>query len=191
MRDFDIRRELRADILGSHLEDPETVVVDELGLLRGSTRVDVAVINGELHGYEIKSAEDTLARLAGQAKAYSQVFDRVTLVASERHVAHALELVPSWWGILVASPDRERVRLAELRDGHRNGDIRPRAVAEFLWKDEALAMLATRGAARGYGGRARGVVWDRICEVYTLDEIRSEVRARLKQRRPTLRAAPS
>jgi hypothetical protein len=48
-------------------------MLDEFGLEHGEVRVDVAVINGELHGYEIKSERDTLERLPRQVKAYSAV----------------------------------------------------------------------------------------------------------------------
>jgi hypothetical protein len=33
----------------------------------------------------------------------------------------------------------------------------PRAMAEFLWRDDALALLEARGAARGMRGKPRRV----------------------------------
>ena len=63
MRDSEIRNTLRATLLSEHAGDPTAVVIDELGICQGSARIDMAVVNGSLNGYEIKSDLDTLARL--------------------------------------------------------------------------------------------------------------------------------
>jgi len=60
------------------------------------------VINGELHGFELKSERDTLARLEDQAELYSQVFDRMTLIIAKRHLEKAVPKIPRWWGIIAA-----------------------------------------------------------------------------------------
>lgn len=64
--DIEIRSALHRKKLRQLHERADTLVIDELGLAHAKARVDVAVINGCLHGYEIKSAQDTLDRLAGQ-----------------------------------------------------------------------------------------------------------------------------
>ena len=73
--------------------------MDEFAILEGSGRIDVAVVNSKLHGYEIKSAVDTLERLPSQQESYSKVFDRITLVADERHIPEAVKILPPWWGL--------------------------------------------------------------------------------------------
>ncbi len=65
-----LRRALPSD-LAPYL-DADTLVVDELDLC-GLTRVDVAVVNGHLSGFEIKGSTDSLRRLPGQVTVYSQV----------------------------------------------------------------------------------------------------------------------
>jgi hypothetical protein len=62
MRDGDIRAALHAHLIVEHQEEPDTRFLDELSLC-GLVRVDVAVINGTLAGYELKSDQDTLRRL--------------------------------------------------------------------------------------------------------------------------------
>ena len=71
---------------GDAQNDPQTLIVEELGIRQGAARVDVAVVNGSLHGYEIKSARDTLERLPKQSELYSSVFDTITLVTAENHL---------------------------------------------------------------------------------------------------------
>jgi hypothetical protein len=64
--DFDIRLALHAKRLRRLKTHPNTLVIDELGLAHAKSRIDVAVINGCIHGYEIKSDKDTLDRLSKQ-----------------------------------------------------------------------------------------------------------------------------
>ena len=89
----------------STLRETDTIIVEELGLCRGSVRADIAVINGLMKGFEIKSDRDTLQRLLTQAMVYSRVFDTATLVTAERHVAGAMLALPPWWGIEVIGND--------------------------------------------------------------------------------------
>ena len=82
--DPDIRAVLKSRLQAKHALEPDTVVVEELGLCQGQVRVDMAVVNGVLHGYEIKSDCDTLRRLPNQVVAYGKVLDRATLVVGVR-----------------------------------------------------------------------------------------------------------
>ena len=60
MKDIDIREELRNTTPSQFKYDSTTKIVEELGLSEGAFKIDIAVINGSLIGYEIKSEEDTL-----------------------------------------------------------------------------------------------------------------------------------
>jgi hypothetical protein len=95
-RDADVRPALRATLLSRHAGETDTVLIEELGICRGQVRVDLAVVNGELHGYEIKSDRDSLRRLAVQLDFYGKVCDRATLVVAQRHLHHALDVLPAW-----------------------------------------------------------------------------------------------
>jgi hypothetical protein len=181
--DADIRPLLRAHVAAEHALQPDTVFVEELGLCRGQVRVDLAVVNGSFHGYEIKSDRDSLRRLDTQVAVYSKVVDRATIVVGQRHLEDVRETVPSWWGIIrIDSPANRSPRLRRVRRGRRNPTIEPRALVELLWLEDALALLDGRGLARGVRGKPRRVVWDRICEHFTVDAIAREVRTRLKAR---------
>ena len=171
---------LRQDLATKHRDEPDTVLIDELGICQGSARVDLAVVNGQLHAYEIKSARDTLRRLAVQAPLYSKVFERVTLVCAERHVARALGAVPSWWEVLRIIPGRQRPRFERVRRGRQNPRRDVRAVVELLWLEEAVSVLARHDVLRGLRGKPRATLWDKICAVLATEEIDEVVRAHLK-----------
>ena len=189
--DEQIREALRVLLGNAHRSDAQTVILEELGLLRGEVRVDLAVVNGVLHGYEIKSSRDTLRRLRSQVAIYGRVLDRATLVVGARHLRQAVSMLPEWWGVLVASPGSAGIELVTVRDEHDNPGRQARSLVELLWLEEATALLAERGDLRGARGKPRRVVWQRVCERYTLDEIAAVVRERLKARvaRPESRAS--
>ena len=94
MRELEVREAMRAGPLRRYLNDTHSRVVDELAICMGEARIDMAVINGKLSGYEIKSESDTLIRLPKQADVYARVFDELTLVMDRRHSEGALKMLP-------------------------------------------------------------------------------------------------
>jgi hypothetical protein len=183
MRDQDLRSALVVQVLSTHLGDVNTLVRHELGICAGRRRVDVAVINGEISGWEIKSDEDTLTRLAGQVEAYGQVLDRATLVTTQRWEECARRRIPEWWGITIVKETSTGKLIQECRRSEDNsGRVDPMSVAQLLWRQEALDELRERGQARGLSSKARHYVWERLAEVISLDELRGVIRARLKAR---------
>lgn len=137
--DADIRPALRAHILAKHSGAADTRIIEELGLCRGQTRVDLVVVNGALHGYEIKSERDSLRRLSIQVELYGQVLDRATLVVGDHYLAKSLDLVPEWWGVLRIKPTSKGLQFGTVRRGRKNPFRNPRSLVELLWRDDAIA----------------------------------------------------
>jgi len=191
MRDWDVRQVLKKGLEAEHAGDPATLVLDELGLEHGDVRVDVAVINGEVHGYELKSARDTLERLPRQIVAYSAALDRATLVVAHSHLEKAAALVPTWWGLNIAVPvDDGAVRIEPNRPALRNPELQPLSVARLLWRPEALKILEEVGADRGVRSKPRAFLYQRLTECLTPDQLRDRVRLALKTRSGWRAAAP-
>lgn len=182
MRDLDVRTALRAGELALHQGQPNTLIVEELGLHHGEVRVDVAVVNGEIHGYEIKSAKDSLVRLPDQARAYSAALDRVTLVIAECHLARAMGIIPEWWRVQIAEETTAGIVFSNVREGRRNPSIDPIALLELLWKEEAITILDELGAARGWRSKRLSLIYGRLAELLTVEELGKRVRQALKSR---------
>jgi hypothetical protein len=180
--DADIRDVLLERLRERHSDELGVAFLEEIGLCRGQVFVDVAVVNGSIHGYEIKSDRDSLRRLAGQVAMYGRVLDRASLVVGSKHIDQAVKAVPPWWEIQVVEARSSGLRLKRLRAGWKNPARDARALVELLWLDAALALLAERGGIRGYRGRSRREIWDRLCGLYTVDEIAEAVRKELKAR---------
>lgn len=177
MRDLDIRLELRAE-LGRRFSGD--IIRGELGLCLGQTRVDLAVVNGHLHGYEIKSDRDTLARFPAQIKLYNRVLDFSTIVCSERHLGAILDRLPDHWGIIEVSGTPERVVLTHLRAPTLNGSQDPLAIAQLLWRDEVAEILRNRDEIVRTR-ETRWNLWDRLAAL-PLETLQREVRLKLKER---------
>lgn len=182
MRDKDVRAALLRELELKHGHEDGTRVVEEMGVWSGSVRIDVAVINGSLSGFELKSDRDTLDRLPLQAEIYSQVFDHVSLVVGERHAARATEHVPRWWGVVIAVERHGSVVLSPVRDALPNPAVDPYLVAQLLWKDEGLAILAEHGPAAGWRSRRVREIHHHLARELTIDELRAAVREVLKRR---------
>jgi hypothetical protein len=182
MRDIDVRRAVRFWLDSLHAGDEDTRIVEEMGIWAGSVRIDVAVINGEFHGFELKSAKDTLERLPSQAALYSEVFDRVTLVVAEKHVAKARRLIPSWWGISTARDMQGEVRLHQSRLAKQNPRPQPIQIARLLWRPEALALLTRRGMDQGVRSKPADALAQKLAICLPIDDLRAEVRLALKSR---------
>lgn len=115
-------------------------------------------------------AEDTLTRLAGQVDAYGQVLDRATLVTTQRWEERARQRIPSWWGSTVVEETPAAIVVHERRQSKDNSRrLNPMALAQLLWRTEALDELRQCGQARGLSAKARYYVWERELLVSSCD----------------------
>jgi hypothetical protein len=187
MRDSHVRAAVLRRLDREYVDDPNTRVVEEMGLWAGSVRVDIAVINGELSGIELKSDRDTLERLPFQSEIYSRIFDRMELVVGARHKEKAKKQVPEWWTITVAAEKDGTIQLETDRAGERNLEPDPYLIAQLLWKEEALAVLEAKGLAKGWRSKRAKLIHQRLASELPLAELSNNVRAVLKARDGWLR----
>ena len=105
-------RQALTDELNNRKSGKTSRIVQELGVWHGVARIDIALIDSHLHGFEIKSDRDTLDRLLNnQMEVYNAVFDRVTLVVGGHLFIEAFKLIPEWWGLEVARLVRDYLPL--------------------------------------------------------------------------------
>ncbi len=191
MRDQDIRDSLRQELVAAYGSDSSTLIVEELGICCGMARVDVAVVNGELKGFEIKSEKDTLGRLPAQSGMYGKVFDTMSIVLGLRHLQAAESFLPNWWGIVVADRDVDGfLCLQRVRKESNNTNQDALSLVQLLWRDEALALLHVAGLAAGLRKRPRRYLWAALAQNFCLSDLRGVIRERLKLRRNWRVAAP-
>lgn len=171
-----IRAVLRADLATRF---PGAVVLDELGLDYGASRVDVAVVDDTgLHGFEIKSPVDKLDRLPRQVAGYGRVLDTVTLVAAADHMAGAERLVPAWWGLWVVDGQGFK----EARQAGSNPAPDPVAIAKLLWREEAEALVRRGARPAGLSRMTKAALQEVLVARHALPDLRGLVREALRAR---------
>ena len=187
MREPEIKSALATYLHNLPSTSEEALVVEEINVCEGAARIDVLFIDDCLHGFEIKSRVDTMARWPDQICYYQEVFERVTIVIGVNHLTKALQEIPTWCGLMLASKVGDKVSIEPFRDCTENPHRDRLSLAQLLWRDEAVATLERHGYAKGVKSKTRPIIWDRVANSLSLDDIGSEVRAALKARGETWR----
>lgn len=191
MRDCDVRSAVKAWLSTEHARDEDTRLVEEMGVWSGSVRIDIAIINGSLNGYELKSDRDTLGRLPRQAKLYGHVFDYLSLVVGIRHAEDAKRILPGWWGIMLAICREEGIELISHRHAEPNPAPNAYLIAELLSKEEAIGILQNFGLDKGWRSKRIQLIHERLSKELALCDLRDQVRKALKQRPRSVKVCQS
>lgn len=176
--DLIIRSALKKDLKIHYSKEGEKFkIIEELGIRHGSTRIDIAVVNGIMHGYEIKSDLDTLKRLPEQMKEFNAVFDQLTLVVGKQHLYQAMQIVPEWWGIKIAKINSaNRVIFQTIREAEENRKQESVSIARLLWRGEALRILEGHDRAEGVRSKPRDFIYARMADRLDKETLKGEVR---------------
>jgi hypothetical protein len=179
-RDPELRELLVRRLDHQYGDDPDTFLCHEFTICRSRARIDVAVINGSLTGFEIKSAADRLDRLPRQCREYERVFDTITVVSAPGHLLGVIDLVPDWYGIWMADPGAER-SLEPVRQAHANPQPSTRARLALLWRSEMLSVAAEHCVPTARRATRRMLV-DQLMETVPPAALHGAVKDRLKTR---------
>ncbi|WP_179032886.1 sce7726 family protein [Paenibacillus kribbensis] len=183
LRDPEIRSVLIEQLILEHSNSTETLIINEMSVSQGISRVDVAVLNGIMQGYEIKSESDKLVRLPLQVNEYNKVFERMTIVTADNYLEDVRKIVPTWWGIIKVSNKKGMATLKTVKKGRRNPSLDSLALAQLLWRDEAIKLLKQRGLEKGVLSKPKREIYKRIADSIKAEELKLEVNQFLKTRK--------
>lgn len=174
--DIIIRSALREYLKKRHAKDKKLRIIEELGVRHGTARIDIAVVNGIMHGYEIKSDCDTLERLPEQMDEFDTIFDKLTLVVGKRHLYKAIHIVPDWWGIMVAKINTDnKVIFHTIREAENNQEQVGVSIARLLWREEALQILEERNKADDVRHKPRKFIYERLADTLDAEALKQRV----------------
>ena len=180
MRDYDIRLALKQNQL-QEFYNSSSLIVEELELPCAGARIDVAVVNGSLHGFEIKSERDTLSRLPYQIEAYTKVFDFISVIAGKKHLSKVENILPDWVGLYQCDDKSICNPISIIRKPEKNENTEAFHLAKLLWKEELLSIFIENKIKHSKSLRA----WT-LCEILTdiFDKqiLPDMVRTKLKKR---------
>lgn len=120
------------------------VIINEMVVANWSRRADIAVANGRLYGFEIKSEADSLRRLSGQIDTFSQYFDKVTIVAASKFIREIVNSYPDSIGVLEVYRDAAGLKIRQVRSGRINEIKDHSVIAGHLTKNEIETYLRVR-----------------------------------------------
>ncbi|WGQ09933.1 sce7726 family protein [Pedobacter gandavensis] len=183
MRDQHIRAAFHRTILAGAHKDTSTQVIDELGLKNGEIRADIAVINGKIFGYEIKTDKDNLLRLSSQVSAYSDVFHQAYVITGEKHLQKVLDKLPEWWGVYGINISEENVISFNLvRPGQKNVHQNPFTLAQLLWKEEVIKLLQKQYNCVAKISYTKQKLYEILVKQCNVDELSENVLSIIKKR---------
>ena len=126
-------------------------IIDEKVI--GKSRADImAVTDGIIIGYEIKSDLDTYARLKTQVRNYNKYFDVCYVVVGKSHQKGVIKHIPEFWGVLVVSEEDGQVNVFELRSADMNPKDTIANKLSLLWKNE-IQNIAVRNGLPKYSNK--------------------------------------
>lgn len=159
--------------LGFWNKDPESTV-------DCSFRADLALANGRLVGFEIKSQKDSLKRWASQMTAYSNVFDEIWLCSHGKHLHRALEITDKHIGVLAVDDSGS---ITVVRYATENTKLNFYDLSGLLWKDELLSFSSLNNIIEIKSRMTKNEIRDVLSERSSLTELKPYVLQKLKERK--------
>lgn len=112
-------------------------------------RADLVVLSGaETHGFEIKTAQDTLTQFVRQRPIYEYQFHRCVLAVTAKHVEQALRLAPALWGIALLAEDHEFVKFLREPGLNPNPAFDSEVLLSNLWVDDLHWITSQTGRSQ-------------------------------------------
>ncbi|MCC4261113.1 sce7726 family protein [Pseudomonas aestusnigri] len=183
----DIRLNLREWVECRMGLSPTDVLIDELGFVNRAKdkapdytyRADLALANGRLVGFEIKSGADTLKRWPDQSQAYLRVFDEVWLCTHGKHLEKAMAITPKQAGVMLVD---DYGSLAVVREAKRSNSVDAYDLSGLLWKEE-LIELCDINQIETKSRETKADLRLKVSSILGLDSIRQHVLEKLKIRK--------
>lgn len=123
---------------------PPQKILNEITISDGLARPDLIAIYSYSHCYEIKGDHDQIHRIVRQFTHYQSSFKKNTLITTQRHLKKALELLPQFWGIILAINDNETIKFKYVRKSSHNPFYRKDIASKILWKAEMQSLLESK-----------------------------------------------
>ena len=152
----------------------------------GHSRADAVLVTFKsVYGIEIKSDQDTYARLDRQIKDYDRYFFKNYVVVGTRHAAHITEHVPDYWGIITVEIEAGKEDFYLLRKPLRNPNFDISETLSLLWKTELIHILA-RNNFPLYKEKSKEYIRKRLLAYIPAEKLLKEVCIELMERDYTL-----
>lgn len=148
----------------------------------GTSKADCVIVNGISTCYEIKTDYDNLTRLAPQLASYVKIFDKVTVVVSEKHLNSVLNFAPEPVGVILLNKKGafQEIRAAQLIDT----DIDIKVLMRSLRREEYVGLTeAVYGVAPNVSNTEIFRECERLLTLAANERVRKEFRKVIRRTR--------
>nr|WP_306172755.1 sce7726 family protein [Pseudomonas edaphica] len=184
LRDKEIRSAL-VDHLMKRSPRPARVL-EELTIDNGNAIADVVACYRQMHCYEIKGETDNVRRVLLQSEFYSRSFPKLTLVTTENHIRFAMERIPTYWGVILAAPGKDRTTLRYLRKAGSNPMFSKKDALLMLWKAELTALATAHPRVIFKKSFNRDTIAEQISFQLSRDDALAGIQSALVERRSNI-----
>ncbi|MGB2862637.1 MAG: sce7726 family protein [Sedimentisphaerales bacterium] len=122
-------------------------VIEELRIHNGNAIADVVALYKEAHCFEIKGDGDKIERAIKQGHYFNLAFRKITLVTTTKHSDKAIDVLPEFWGIIIAEKKNNNITLRYARRAGKNPNFDKKLALLTLWKNEMLALIEKKNRA--------------------------------------------
>lgn len=158
----------------------DATLINEMVIANWSRRADLALANGHLHAFEIKSDFDSLKRLDGQLDTYIARFEKVTVVCSPRFTREVLKRAHKHVEILETAIENGSINFKTIRRGKLHRLTDRNILFGFLLKTELQIMLRQNEVPFTQAESRKSL--EGKASTLSVGKIRSAVLAALKRR---------
>jgi len=184
----DIRMALRQWVHNKFELKHDDILINELGFSNKdplstvdySFRADLALANGRLVGFEIKSQKDNLKRWLSQMTAYTNVFDEIWLCSHGKHLYQALEMTEKHIGVLAVDDSGS---ITVIRYAEKNTKSNFYDLSGLLWKDELLDYALLNNVSEIKSRMTKNEIRDILSKYSNLMQLKPYVLQKLKERK--------
>jgi len=144
LREHDIKMALIVRLHQKGLLD-NAVLINEMVVAKWSRRADLALANGTLQAFEIKSDYDSLKRLDGQLETFNSRFEKVTVVCAPKFTVEVLSRVSHETEVLEVSKNNDSIIFKVIQRGKTRNIKDKKILIGFLLKKEIQLLLRNNG----------------------------------------------
>ncbi|MDE4040710.1 MULTISPECIES: sce7726 family protein [Acinetobacter] len=184
----DIRTALRNWVYKKFELKQNDILINELGFWNKdpestvdcSFRADLALANGRLVGFEIKSQKDSLKRWTSQMMAYNNVFDEIWLCSHGKHLHRALDITDKHIGVLAVDDSGS---ITVVRYAAENTKLNFYDLSGLLWKEELLAFAALNNIIEVKSRMTKNEIRDILSKCSSVNKLKPYLLQKLKERK--------
>lgn len=158
----------------------DATIINEMVVANWSRRADLAIANGHLQAFEIKSDFDSLKRLDGQIEIFNSRFEKVTIVCAPKFTCEVSKRVSSNIGVVEYQADSHGVRFKIIQKGRVCSRLNKLIYLSFLLKSELKSLLNHYGVPFSYKQSRESL--ECLASKLSLGDIRGFVIASIKDR---------